>query len=50
MAIDMLPELTGYHPLFCHHHGKEEHRERLEGEESRVGAAHTSALPEDSGD
>ena len=29
MAIDMLLELTGHHPLLCHHHDKEEHRVRL---------------------
>ena len=29
MAIDVLLELTGHHPLFCHHHEQQEHRQRL---------------------
>ena len=43
MAIDMLLELNGHHPLVRHHHDKKTHRERLWKEKKAESEPHTPA-------
>jgi hypothetical protein len=43
MVVYVLLELTGHHPLFCHHHDKTQHRERLWKEKQAESEPHTPA-------